>query len=151
MNFYRDVIMRDTRFSSVQRCADIELLEPRFRDHVCNIIKKAAALNISLKVWETYRSEQRQLSLYQQKATKLRTVGVHHYGLAADIVKWVNGEPSWRGDWAFFGNLAREEGLTWGGDWDRNSATLNHFNDMDHVQFVTIERQPALFAGTWYP
>jgi hypothetical protein len=82
-----------------------------------------------LKVWETFRSHARQIMLFNQKATKLRSVGVHHYGLAADIVKW-DGEPSWRGDWAFMGTLAREFGLHWGGDWDDNSKTLNHFNDL---------------------
>jgi hypothetical protein len=150
-NFYLDVICRDPRYLSTQRCADIELLDPRFREKVCDLIAKARDdLGISLKVWETFRSHARQIMLFNQKATKLRSVGVHHYGLAADIVKW-DGEPSWRGDWAFMGTLAREFGLHWGGDWDDNSKTLNHFNDLDHVQFITTAQQQALFAGTWYP
>ena len=42
---------------------------------------------------------------------------VHHYGLAADVVKMVDGEPSWKGSFDVLGPLARKNGLIWGGDW----------------------------------
>jgi hypothetical protein len=45
------------------------------------------------------------------EATKLKTVGVHHYGLACDLVKDIAGEPSWKGDFAFLGRLAKKHRL----------------------------------------
>ncbi len=73
-----------------------------------------------------------------------------HYGLACDIVREVAGEPSWKGDFAFLGELAHASGLIWGGDWG-NPKIKHSFVDAVHVQRCTVVRQPALFAGTWYP
>ena len=101
-------------------------------------------------VFETYRSQPRQASLFAQGATQLKTVGVHHYGLACDLVKNVDGEPSWKGDFTFLGVLAKKHGLIWGGDWGQ-PGVRNSFPDLDHVQRCTILDQNKLFAGTWYP
>jgi hypothetical protein len=75
---------------------------------------------------------------------------VHHYGLACDIVRVVGGEPSWKGDFSFLGQLAHSSGLIWGGDW--GAPNIKHsFIDSVHVQRCTVARQGDLFAGTWYP
>src|SRR5579862_5961696 len=100
-NFYTDVIQKDPRFKSASRIADLALLEPVTRANVQQIIADAATAGIKLMVFETYRSQARQAALYAQKATQLKTVGVHHYGLACDLVKDVGGEPSWKGDFKF--------------------------------------------------
>jgi LAS superfamily LD-carboxypeptidase LdcB len=75
---------------------------------VLAIIADAAAAGIKLMAFETFRSQVRQTKLFQQKATKLKKVGVHHYGLACDLVKDVAGQPSWKGDFKFLGKLAKE-------------------------------------------
>jgi hypothetical protein len=149
-NFYTDVIMKDKRFQNPNRVADPNLLEPVTRKLVSAIIDAANKRGIALMIFETYRSEDRQLALFNQGATKLRTVGVHHYGLACDLVKNINGEPSWKGDFDFLGELAHENGMIWGGDWG-NPGVAHTFVDSDHVQRCTLARQSALFAGTWYP
>jgi hypothetical protein len=101
-------------------------------------------------IFETYRSQARQQELFNNGATKLRTVGVHHYGLACDIVRMVSGEPSWKGDFSFLGQLAHSSGLIWGGDW--GDPTIKHsFVDSVHVQRCTVARQGDLFAGNFYP
>jgi hypothetical protein len=117
------------------------MLEPNFRTKVVRILQTSP---LPLQVFETYRSAERQVLLYEQRATELRTVGVHHYGLACDIVKSINGEPSWKGDFSFLGKLAESVGVVWGGSW----TTIK---DMDHVQWCDLRDQPQLFAGTWYP
>ena len=61
-------------------------------------------------------------------ATKLKTVGVHHYGLACDLVKDIAGEPSWKGDFAFLGRLAKKHKMIWGGDW-RSPGARHEFVD----------------------
>jgi len=149
-NFYTDVIQKDSRFQSAGRVADVALLEPITRRLVQQIIDSAQNMGIRLMVYETYRSQARQQQLFRNGATKLETVGVHNYGLACDIVRSVDGEPSWKGDFTFLGELAHASGLIWGGDWG-NPHIKHTFVDAVHVQRCTIARQPALFAGTWYP
>src|SRR5262245_9231808 len=149
-NFYSDVIKKDSRFNSIQHVFDVNLLEPVTRKAVQAILDDALTLGIKLLVFETYRSQARQSELFEQGASKLRTVGVHHYGLACDIVKDINGDPSWKGDFSFLGHLASVNGLIWGGDWGTPNQP-HSFIDAVHVQRCTIAMQPALFRGTWYP
>jgi hypothetical protein len=149
-NFYTEVISPDARFDSVTRIADASLLEPTTRQLVEGIVSAARQMGIEVMIYETYRSQSRQQELFNQGATRLRAVGVHHYGLACDIVRIVGGEPSWKGDFSFLGQLAHSSGLIWGGDW--GAPTIKHsFVDSVHVQRCTVARQGDLFVGTWYP
>lgn len=149
-NFYTDVIQNDPRFHSPTSCRDTNLLEPGTRAAVAAIIRDAAIMGIKLIVTETYRSTERQQMLYAQGATQLRTVGVHHYGLAADFCKVINGAASWAGDWSFLRDLAVKHGMISGLDWGVPGVE-HSFVDPDHIQRCTIDQQPGLFAGTWYP
>ena len=149
-NFYTTVIQKDPRFQSKNIVNDPALLEPVTRRLVEQIVADAAAVGIKLMVFETYRSQQRQEELFAQRASRLKTVGVHHYGLACDLVKDINGEPSWKGDFKFLGKLAKKNRLIWGGDWGTPNKK-HKFKDMVHVQRCTVARQNSLFAGTWYP
>jgi len=148
--FYNDVIQKDPRFESGTRIDDLALLEPKTRQLVQQIIEAAQQMGIDLMVYETYRSQARQEELFDSGATRLRSVGVHTYGLACDIVRAIRGEPSWKGDFSFLGQLAHSSGLIWGGDWG-DPDRQHGFVDPVHVQRCTLARQPALFAGTWYP
>jgi hypothetical protein len=149
-NFFTDVISNDSRFNSTKPVADPLLLEPMTRQLVQQIIEAAGQMGIAVMIFETYRSQARQQELFNNGATKLRTVGVHHYGLACDIVRVVGGAPSWKGDFSFLGQLAHSSGLIWGGDW--GDPTIKHsFVDSVHVQRCTVARQGALFAGNFYP
>jgi hypothetical protein len=149
-NFYTDVISRDARFNSVNRVSDASLLEPATRQLVVAVVSAASRMGIELMIYETYRSQERQQELFNQGATRLRTVGVHHYGLACDILRVVAGEPSWKGDFSFLGQLSRSSCLIWGGDW--GAPHIRHsFIDSVHVQRCTVARQGELFEGKWFP
>ncbi len=151
MSFYQDVICHDPRFGSPLRCAAPELLEPITAAAVQAIMADAAAMGIPLILFETFRSRARQQALFKAGATRLQQVGVHNYGLAADLCKNVGGQPSWKGnDWQFLKLLANKHGLVWGGDW--GSPGVKHdFIDSVHVQRCSLADEPKLFAGTWYP
>ena len=149
-NFFTDVISLDPRFSSTTRVSDPLLLEPVTRRLVQQIVDAAKHMGIEVMMFETYRSQARQQELFNNGATKLRTVGVHQYGLACDIVRVAGGEPSWKGDFSFLGELAHSSGLIWGGDWG-NPGIKHSFVDSVHVQRCTVARQAGLFAGTLYP
>lgn len=149
-NFFTDVIRNDLRLHSNNRVSDIMLLEPKTRAIVQAIIADAAAHDLKLMVFETYRSQERQQNLFDLGSTTLRNVGVHHYGLACDIVKDINGDPSWKGDFSLLGELAHRHNLIWGGDW--GTPNRHHtFIDLVHVQRCSLGRQAALFRGEFYP
>lgn len=150
MSFYLDVILEDPKFSTLDSVRDLFLLEPVMRAAVVGIIQGAAELGIQLVVTETFRSKDRQKHLFDTGASKLREVGVHHYGLACDFVKLINGKADWSGDWSFLGKLAETHGLIWGGDWGEPNKP-HTFRDNDHVQRVTKADQIKLFSGVWYP
>jgi hypothetical protein len=149
-NFYTDVICKDVHFASLTRVSRPSLLEPTTRQLVENVVAAARQMGIEVMIYETYRSQNRQQELFTNGATRLRTVGVHHYGLACDIVRVAAGEPCWKGDFSFLGQLAHSSGLIWGGDW--GAPEIKHrFVDSVHVQRCTVTRQGDLFAGAWYP
>ncbi len=149
-NFYSDVIVHDKRFHSKKRVSDPKLLEEATRLAVEAIIAGALTLGIKLMIFETYRSQERQRALFSRGTTQLKEVGVHHYGLACDLVKDVKGNPSWAGDYSFLGKLAESHGLIWGGDWGL-PGVRHSFVDNVHVQRCSLADQERLFAGTWYP
>lgn len=149
-NFYTDVIRKDPRFNTSKRVADLNLLEPVTRAAVQAILADAKAQGHEVMVFETYRSQDRQEDLYDQGVTQLQTVGVHHYGLACDIVKVVDGEPNWNGSFDFLLQLARKHGMISGIDWGRPDIS-HSFIDECHVQRVRVSDQRALFDGEWYP
>jgi len=154
-NFYTDVLQSDSRFHSAEPIRDMALLEPVFRGQVEAFMAAARAAGNELIVTETYRSSELQQRYFDEGKTQLRTVGVHHYGLAVDFAKLVDGQPSWDGDWTFCVGLAKQVSTAGrvvisGVDWGRPDQP-HSFVDSDHIQGCTIEQQAGLFAGSWYP
>lgn len=157
-NFFTEVIQRDPRYKSPNACHDTALLEPRFRAAIEAIVLDAARMGHRMQIGETYRSVQHQQWLFAKGRTKLRNVGVHHFGLACDLLmSHPDGSYDPVGEhYAFLVDLAKAHPLPWGPmisgiDWGTPPASAHTFNDWDHLQGVTIPQQPALFAGTWYP
>jgi hypothetical protein len=89
------------------------------------------------------------LRLFAQGATRLKTIGVHHYGLACDLVKDISGTPSWKGDFKFLGKLAKKYDLVWGGGWGKPQVETR-FLDNVHVQRCAVSDQKSylLLLGT---
>lgn len=150
MSFYTEVIQKHPLYRSPTRIAALNLLEPVTRAAVIMLMDDAKAMQLPLMLFETYRSQERQYELYQAGATQLSTVGVHHYGLAADLVRLVDGKPSWNVSYTFMADLARKHGLVSGVDWGM-PGVHNNFVDADHVQRVAVVDQPKLFAASWFP
>jgi hypothetical protein len=107
-NFYITTIKPHAAFRSRSRIATTELLVPEFRDKIQKILMDSSYLDDEFMVWETYRSKERQLDLFTRGATQLKNVGVHHYGIACDLVRSINGDPSWKGDFSVLGKLAKK-------------------------------------------
>lgn len=151
MGSFYDTLRNSPAFRSDVVCKDMTLLEPGTRAAVLATIAEAhTALNVDLRVMETYRSQTRQSALFVKHFTQLRVVGCHGYGVACDFGVFVNGV--YQGNakpYAFLRELARKHGLISGIDWGH--PTTGSFVDSGHVQRVPVWRQGALFGGSWYP
>ncbi|MDE2096292.1 MAG: M15 family metallopeptidase [Patescibacteria group bacterium] len=149
-SFYTTVIQKSAAFHSTTPCRDIRLLEPVTRDAVFRVIGLARESGVTLQVLETYRSQELQEHYYERGATQLRTVGVHHYGVACDLGIVIAGQVNWKADYSILGKLAKRAGLVWGGDWG-SPERFHSFRDYDHVQRIAVADQDKLFSGSWYP
>lgn len=148
---YYDLFIKPSpMFHSIGQCNSMNMLEPVTRAAVQALITEAAELDLPVAVIETYRSQELQAIYFEKGATQLKTVGVHHYGMACDLVRMVAGKPNWKVDYTFLGPLAAKHGLIWGGDWGQPGKP-HSFKDMDHVQRILVSDQDKLFAGEWWP
>lgn len=148
--FFDTVIRNSKAFRSDAVCKDVNMLELGTRAAVLALIDTAKKAGHDLRLLETYRSQTRQSALFMRRATQLRVVGCHGYGVAADFGVFVNGV--YQGSskpYAFLRTMAREHGLISGLDWGHPRS--GSFVDAGHVQRVPVWRQNALFSGAWYP
>jgi hypothetical protein len=151
MSFYTDVLQKHPLFHTTKAVNDLALLEPVTRGAVLALIADAKALGHELRVIETYRSCERQALLFQRGATRLRNVGVHHYGLAVDLGLYVFGKYVGAAEpYRFLVDLCAKHGLISGLDWGQPNKP-HDFIDAGHVQRVAVKDQPRLFAGSFYP
>ena len=149
-SFYDTVIRNSKAFRSDNIYAGVDLLEPGTRAAVAALIAEAHDEGHDLRILETYRSQTRQSYLFTKRATQLRIVGCHGYGVAADFGVFIDGKYQEKNEpYEFLRVLARKHGLISGQDWGH--AKEGSFVDSGHVQRVPVWRQPALFGGTWYP
>ena len=109
------------------RFSHMTLLDPEFRPRLQRLLDEVEGAELKLRLFETIRSPGRQSSLYGRgrnpmapdfgrTVTKARAYGsLHQYGLAADLVFFVDGEWTWEqplpGDWDVFHGIARNCGL----------------------------------------
>lgn len=105
---------------------DLAHLHPLVRKKVKALEKKLKDANIPMKVFEGFRTPQRQAYLYAKGRTTPGSIvtnaepweSYHQYGVAADFVRFENGGWNWntgtsqqRKDWDDYHDLARSVGL----------------------------------------
>ena len=100
--------------------SDLKLLHPKAFTAFWNLTEKLEGT--PFRVFETYRSPDRQDALFKKGTTKaLRYQSAHQFGLAVDYVPYINGKWEWDADpytWETLHTHARECGLELGPDWD---------------------------------
>ena len=119
-------------------------LDPQFAKKLAVFEQMLAGRGIKVIMTWGYRSIEEQDTLYAigrtkpgKKVTNARGgYSWHNFGLAADYAFVINGKVTWDGPWSTFGQVARQCGLEWGGDWAK-------FTDKPHVQ-VTRGKSLAL-------
>jgi peptidoglycan L-alanyl-D-glutamate endopeptidase CwlK len=109
----------------------ISELHPKIRNDAERFIIAAQNRGIKLRVTSGFRSFAEQQKLYNQtpKVTNAEPgESYHNYGLAFDVVEISNGQALWNNSrWSEIGNLGKQFGFGWGGDW-------TSFVDKPHFQ-----------------
>lgn len=145
MNWYEDEIKKHKRYQFTDLASDIDILHPQFAFQILQLFINAHKKGHKICVFETYRSQERQLDLFNKGRTKLRNNGMHHFGIAADVVfRNEKNYPIWQGNWEEIGTIGKELGLFWGGDWES-------FRDYPHYQLVeaTVSHQAEIIKGNY--
>src|SRR3989339_1118908 len=135
MNWYRDKIKIHPKYKLNQIVSDLSFLYPGFAFLIIKTFALARREKLRVHIFETYRSQERQLDLFNRGRSKLRANGMHHFGVATDIIFLdKNNNPSWSDEhnWKRLGEIGKSFGLTWGGDWPW---------DKPHFQFITVAAQ----------
>ena len=132
MSWYSEKIKINSAYAIVRRINALDILYPPFACLIIKLFAKARSEKLSVCIYETYRSQERQRELFNKGATKLKKNGMHHFGIAADFVFLdIDGNPSWDGkyNWARMGKIGQSLGLEWGGSWI-------DFVDKPHFQLI---------------
>tara|TARA_R110002126_G_scaffold43555_24_gene124965 strand:+ start:5158 stop:5925 length:768 start_codon:yes stop_codon:yes gene_type:complete len=109
----------------MSRNSALEPLHPVFREKAGSLLQECAKAELPFKLFEGYRSPERQLDLYQQGRTAPGAIvtranawqSYHQYGVAADFVLFTNGRWSWadsgefKNHWKKLHQLATKVGL----------------------------------------
>ena len=126
--------------------SDIGVLYPPFAHKIKTLIACAKEEGLSISVYETYRSPERQKHLFIKGVTTLQQNSMHQYGVAADLMfentRSVVDMPEQ--NWRQLGALGRTLGLYWGGDWE-------DFKDYPHFQLIpaTKHEQQKILEGEY--
>lgn len=126
-----------------QVCDDIKKLHKSLIPLCEEFLTICKERNLNVKLYETLRTDERQQELFKKGVTKIKTRGMHGYGLAFDVV--FDDKSPWgeHHSWSSLGQVGKDLGLIWGGDW-------KNFNDRPHFQIVTLAEQKQVHKG-WAP
>ena len=142
----------------MKRCTSLNLLYPPFAEKLKAGLKDVRAAGIPMQLFETFRSRDRQNHLYAKGRTKpgARVTkakagrSYHQYGIAADIVLWIDGRWSWEETHLYreAGKIMEKQGLTWLG---RTSGDLVHYQlkipcDIDDLEQIY---NVSGYEGVW--
>lgn len=122
------------------RIMDRTLLYPPLNMKIAGLLKAAAKQGLHVDVFETFRSPERQVKLFNEGRSKIKAGGYHQFGLACDLVfKDAKGNWTWdnpRG-YDLLAALATREGLDPGHYW-------KSFKDSPHMQLnnaIVLKRE----------
>lgn len=94
----------------------LDALAPQVKENAVIAIAAAHAQGFPIKVFETYRSPERQNMLYAKGprvTTKKAWESFHQYGLAFDIAFWFENDWSWKGDFKGVAKFFMQQGFEW--------------------------------------
>lgn len=117
---------------------ELASLEPHVESAARLFLTAARKLGIDLRITSGRRDCAHQNRLYAQGRTTPGNIvtkakcgqSAHNYGLAIDVVEFVDSQPVWETpNWEKIGQLGEQYGFTWGGRWTR-------FVDRPHFEML---------------
>lgn len=132
---YYDKIKTSVYYDSIKPCNDFDLLYADFRLKIIELKSKYLEQHETEPyILETYRSNDLQIVYYNRGASKTKKDGMHHFGIAVDIVgKTENGIDYNILDYDWLRKYAKNNlGLT----------VLNF--ELGHFQYIPVENQNIL-------
>jgi peptidoglycan LD-endopeptidase CwlK len=114
----------------------INKLHPSIRSLARELVAKAQAEGIFLRVTSGMRTYEEQAKLYAKGRTEPGPIvtnakpgySYHNFGLALDVVPIENGAANWNSShWNRIGQIGKSLGFDWGGDW-------KSFKDKPHFE-----------------
>ncbi len=145
MDWHKKEILKYEKFHFLEINSDIKILYPNFAYLILKLFANAYSSGLKVLIKETYRSQARQFKLFQEGHTQLKQNGMHHFGVATDFCfRDTQNKPPQEKDWQILGEIGRNLGLFWGGDWKT-------FKDFPHFQLIpaTIEDQKKIMNGQY--
>lgn len=109
---------------------ELYILHPAFRNKVIKLIYECKKQGIDLRIVETYRTPERQNYLKKKRRTMLSGgYSKHQHFMAIDVVPIIKGKMIWHNYklWNKIGKIGIEQGLLWGGKWQK-------FRDYPHFE-----------------
>ena len=129
---------KEFKINQAVRCMNQELLEPKFRakiDKLCDIMENEKGIRVVRQ--ETFRTNGLQLYYYNVGKSKIKTNGMHHYGIAQDLLCCDKNnsviEDGGANEYTVLRDTAVELGLFVIGRWDAG-----------HIQGIDVADQNAL-------
>lgn len=131
---YNNAIRPSKKFYSMRPVNDLGLLFPEFLEKLiaCFARYNGKYPEHDIYVVETYRSNELQRKYFSERKSRIRKNGMHHFGIAADVAFYIDGEFSYKGNYDFLRKIFKEEGLT----------VLNW--ELGHVQMIPVSEQSEM-------
>lgn len=138
---------------------NLTIANPELKEKENELIKKCSEEGIKIRITEDTRTVDKQNDCYDNGTSKVKGDEYgsdHQWGIAFDIyVEGENGEntyddPKYTDDWNKVGEIGKEIGLEWGGDWE-TFTDKPHFSlkDYDTKTLKTEYDNPGEFSDTW--
>ena len=126
----------------------LKKIHPELASRIRTVVAALAQSGINIEIVQGLRTFAEQDDLFRQGRTKKGLVVTnarggqsnHNYGLAVDVVPFVNGKPNWNAPnsiWMAIGQEGGKLGLEWGGNWKK-------FIDKPHLQLPGLSIKQCL-------
>lgn len=144
---YVERLIPSAEYLSSKSVRNIDLLFPDFTKKILaaeELFNKTYS-EINIYIAETYRSNALQKVYFNNGASDIKTNGMHHYGIAADLCFLIDGKVTYNGDYKLLRKCLLEAGLFLLGLWDAGHtqyipATKPLQNNLRNETFLAVRK-----------
>lgn len=125
-------VVTNESFLKNELCNSADFLFPDFKTKILQILEKySESYPYDVPAfYETFRSNKRQYELYNRGVSKIKSYGMHYYGIAVDLINYKNGLIRWNLVYDLIFELANLNNVT----------SLRPYEDC-HLQFIPVDSQ----------